>query len=210
MKVKTYFIGLLFLMAILADCSYGKSKNFDYGKVENGKYVNSYFGMEMSIPENWIVMSQENFDEAAKLGEKLITGDDKRLQAAVKVSEVRTANLLLVSEKEYGSANNISISIVSENIKLFSGLIKNGNDYLAQAAKLLEQSQLQYKVDYNFTTEIINNQEFSVMNGIMFDSIYQKIYVILKNDFAITFTITYFDDEQKEFLENVMNTVKFK
>jgi len=91
---------------------------------------------------------------------------------------------------------------------LFGGLIKN-DIYLKQAAKLLEQSQVPYEI-VSLTTETINNQEFAVMNGIIYDFIYQRMYVILKNDFALLFTITYFDDEQKEFLEDVMNTVKFK
>lgn len=104
MKVRYSFIGLLFLTAITAGCSDGKPKDFDYGEVENGKYVNSYFGMEMSVPENWIVMSQENFDEMAELGAELMVGDNKKMKSSLKASEITTANLLMVSEYEVGAA----------------------------------------------------------------------------------------------------------
>ena len=211
MNSKTSFITLLFLSAIVAGCSNGKPKDFDYGNVENGKYVNSYFDMEMSIPENWIVMSQKNLDELMKQSGEIVAGDNKRMKAALKAAEIKTANLLLASEYEIGSVEvNSNISVTAENIKLASGFIKNGSDYLKQTIKMLEQTQVPYEAVGDITTEIINNQEFAVMNGIIFDFVNQKMYVILKNEFALIFTITYFDDEQKEVLENAVNSVKFK
>jgi len=211
MKVKTSFIVLLFLSAILAGCSNGKLKDFDYGKIKNGKYVNSFFGMEMSIPENWFIMSQENLDALIKASGEVAAGDNKELQASVKTTEINSANLLFVSEYEVGSvALNPYIALVAENVKISGIFIKNSKEYLQRTAKLCEQSQIPYQIIGDITTETINNQEFAVMHIMLHDFAYQKTYVIYKKDFAIVFTLTYFDDEQKEVLEEIMNSVKFK
>jgi hypothetical protein len=210
MKLKKSLIGLLLLSAILSSCSLGKPKDFDYGKVENGKYVNSYFDMEMSFPENWVVQSQEIQNELMRQGGEALAGDNKQMKAMMKVAEIRNANLFLASEYELGSLEaNPNINLVVENVKL-TPTVKTGNDYLTQAVNLLKQSQYPYEIVGNFETKTINNQEFTVMNGVIYDVIHQKMYVILKNDFAMVFTITYFDDEQKTVLESVINSVKFK
>lgn len=215
MKIKFNYIGLAILTTLLISCNqFNKTKDFDYGKVENGKYLNSFFGFEVTLPSDWIVQTKEQTDELSESGKDIIAGDNKNTKAILNASEINSANLLAMFKYEKGAAVdfNPNFIIVAENLKKAPG-IKNGGDYLFQTRKLLKQSQLQYdSLDEKFKKEIINNQEFYVMNAsikYMETNIKQSYYSTLENGFCISAIMSYVDDEQKTELEKVFNSMKF-
>jgi len=192
MKTRLNFIGLLFLTALITSCnSSGKPKNFDYGHIENNKYLNSFFGLELSLPNDWIVQSKEQTENLAKMGKDLVAGDDKNMKAVINAAEINSANLLAIFKHEVGTAvdYNPNFMLVAENLKNAPG-IKNGSDYLFQSRQLLKHSQIQYDyIDENFKKEIINNQEFYLMNcslNYMGLNINQRYYSTIQNGFCIS------------------------
>ncbi|MCX6238486.1 MAG: hypothetical protein NTY07_13165 [Bacteroidia bacterium] len=102
--------------------------------------------------------------------------------------------------------------LVAENLKNAPG-IKNGSDYLFQSRKLLKQSQIQYDyIDEEFKKEIIDNQEFYLMNcsiNYMGLNIKQKYYSTIQNGFCLSVIISFIDDEQKNVLEKIINSMEF-
>jgi hypothetical protein len=204
------------LLLITNGCSnQDKPKDFDYGHVENNKYVNSFFNFEISIHPDWIVQTNEQMESMTKVGKELVAGDDSKMKALLKASEINTANLLSVFQFERGSAveYNPSIVLIAENTKNFPG-IKNGKDYLFQARKLLDQSQLKYdSIDKEFTKEVINGTDFYKMNAnITYGglNIRQIYYSTVSKEFSFNVIISFTNDRQKEDLLELVNSMKFK
>ncbi len=216
MKTKLKLIGLFILIFSLTSCNQnGKPKNFDYGHIEDNKYLNSFFGLELTIPDSWIVQTKEQTENLSKVGRDLVAGDDKNLKAVIDASEINSANLLAVFQYEVGAAvdYNPNFMLVAENLKNAPG-IKTGNDYLFQARKLLNQSQLQYSyIDDVFEKELINNQEFYTMNctiDYMGLNIKQIYYSTVIDRFCLSVLISYATDDQKRNLEKMISSMIFK
>jgi len=214
--MKLNFIGLFILTVLITSCNpSGKPKNFDYGHIENNKYLNSFFGLELSLPDNWIVQTKEQTENLTKIGKDFVAGDDKNLKAIINASEINSANLLAVFQYEVGAAvdYNPSFMLVAENLKNYPG-IKTGSDYLFQSRKLLQQSQIHYShLDDGFEKEIINNLEFYTMNctiDYMGLSIKQRYYSTIINGFCLSEIISYTDDKQKSNLEKIIHSMNFK
>jgi hypothetical protein len=215
MKTKLNFIGLLLMMVLTLSCNTNKKpKDFDYGRVENSKYLNSFFGLEVELPTEWIVQTKEQTENIAKMGKDLVAGDDKNMKAIINASEINSANLLAVFKYEVGSPvdYNPNLMLVAENLKSVPG-IKTGSDYLFQSRKLLQQSQMKYDyIDEEFKKELINNQEYYLMNAsidYMGLTIKQVYYSTIQNGFCLSAIISFIDDEQKLELKNLINSMKF-
>ena len=210
------FIGFIILTVLTLSCSTNnKPENFDYGKVENNKYSNSFFEFSMDLPADWIVQTKEQTENLAKMGQELVAGDDKNIKAALKASEINSANLLAVFKYEVGAAveYNPNFMLVAENLKNAPG-IKTGSDYLFQSRKILKQSQVQYEhIDETFEKVIINNNEFYLMNAhlnYMGLSIKQVYYSTILNGFCLSAIISFIDDEQRKDLELILKSMEFK
>ena len=214
-KLNKVFTISIFLIFTISCSNNSKPKDFDYGKVENDRYVNSYFDLELNLPSHWIVQTKEQTENLSKRGKELIAGDNKNMKAVFKASEINTANLIAAFQYEVGSAvdYNPSFMLVAENLKGFPG-IKTGSDYLFQTRKLMKQSQFQYdSIDDEFKKIIINNQEYYLMNTSVNYAGYtirQEYYSTLQDGFCISAIISYNDDEQKSILKKVINSMKFK
>lgn len=215
MNKKLNFIGLVILTILVFSCNTNnKSKAFDYGRVENGKYLNSFFGLEVDVPKGWVIQTKEQIDKMTKMGKDLVAGDDKKLKAVMKASEINSATLLTVFKYETGSAvdYNPSFTFIAENLKNLPGT-KSGSDYLFQVRKLLRQSQMQYDtIDEKFTKVFIDNQEFYLMNATlpyMGMTIKQEYYATIQDRFSLGIIISFTDDEQKNELEKIIQSMKF-
>ncbi|MBS4057586.1 MAG: hypothetical protein KGZ82_09755 [Bacteroidales bacterium] len=215
MKALTLISKLLPLVLLLSlvSCSQ-KPAAFDYGKVENGVYLNSYFDFSMQLPEGWAVQSRDQMENIANTGKKMLSGNDTNLEAVLSAAEVNVANLLAVFEKEMGSPveYNPNIMIVAENLQHAPG-IKSGFDYLYQSRKLLMQGQFQY--DYlseNFELVEFDGVEFYRMDArVNFTDleIKQHYYATVRNGFSFNVIISYVSDAQKTVLFESLGSMRF-
>lgn len=214
MKTKIFTIIALVLILSL-NINAGDNPNaFDYGKVENNKYSNSYFDFSLSVPEKWFVQSKEETDRLMNQGKDILAGDDKNLKAVLNASDINSAYLLTVFQFQVGSPVdfNPSFMVIAENLKSFPG-IKNGSDYLFQTRRLLKQSQLVYnQLDAEFKPETIASKEFYTMNSTMNYMgvvIKQKYYSAIIKGFSFNIIVSYVTDEQKAILDAVLRSLKF-
>ena len=216
MKTELRFLGLLIVTVFLVSCGpREKPTDFDYGHTENNKYINSFFELELTLPDQWIVQTKEQVANLAKAGKDMVAGDRENLKAAIHASEVNTANLLAVFEYEVGTAveYNPNFMLVAENLKNAPG-VKTGSDYLFQSRRFLKQSQIHYNyIDEEFKKEIINNQEFYTMNcsmDYMGLNIKQIYYSTIKDRFCISAIISFINDEQENNLKRIISSMNFK
>ena len=213
MKELCKMMALLCIILITSNCK-NQVENFDYGKVENGIYINDYFKFNIKLPTDWIIQSKEQTEYISNLGKEVIAGDDENMKAVLKASEINVANLLAAFQHELGSAvdYNPSIMIIAENIKSSPGL-KNGSDYLFHARKLMQQGQLKYDYLSNeFMKESYSNTDFYIMDAnvnYMENEIKQKYYSTVLKGFCLNIIISYITEDQKEILLNTINSIKF-
>lgn len=169
----------------------------------------------MKLPDNWVIQSKEQTERIADVGKNLVAGEDKKLKAIMKASDINSANLLAVFQYELGSAveYNPNIMIVAENIMNTPG-IKNGSDYLFQSRRLLKQSQFQY--DYlseEFEKESINGSDFYKMYAHMYYmglEIKQIYYSTISKGFSFNVIVSYINDDQKKTLLESINSMTFR
>jgi hypothetical protein len=216
MKVCLKLVGSLLLASLifLMLCSANKkTKPFDYGRIENGKYLNSFFGLEITLPSDWILLTKAQLQNLTEKGKKLLAGDNERMKKIVKAADVDDANLFGVFKYEMGAAVNYNpnLILVAANLKNSPG-VKTGDDYLFHARKLLKQSQLYDYIDEECEKEIINNQEFYLMSAYikaMGLNLKQTYYATVRNGFALMVAISFIDDEEKDNLEKTVKSIKF-
>lgn len=213
-NISTVF-AIFVLMVFTFSCDLNsKPKGFDYGRVENNKYTNSFFNLEVNLPPKWIVQTKEQTDNLVEKSKNIVAGDNKNLKAMINASEVNSANLLAIFQYEVGSPveYNPNLMMVAENLKLTPG-IKTGSDYLYQARKLIKQSQIHYdSIDEEFKKVMIGNQEFYVMKASLSYAgltIRQEYYSTIANGFGVSTIISYVTDEQKDILTKVIHSMKF-
>ncbi len=214
MKTKR-ILSLLLLIICTMSCSQGqKSKDFDYGKIEDNVYSNAFFNFKIDIPTTWSIQNKEQINNLIEKGKKIVAGDNENLKKVLEASEINSAYLLTIFKHELGSPvdYNPSLMIIAENLKLSPG-IKTGGDYLFHTRKILQQTTINYHtIDDDFKQVDLNNQEFYQMNahatlgGI---ALTQRYYSTIKNGFSINVVISFANDEQRAELEEILKSLAF-
>jgi len=215
MKTSIQVFILFLLMIFSASCSNdGQPSGFDYGKVENNKYTNSFFDFEMSVPTGWSVQSREQTENLSKVGKDLMAGDDENMKAAIDASTINSANLLAVFKHDLKTAvkYNPNLMMIAENLKNAPD-IKTGADYLAHTRNFLKQSQMKHDhIDDASKKEMIGGKEFYSMNvTINYNGmqIHQTYYSSIQKGFSLVATISYIDNTQKKVLQDAVKSISF-
>ena len=203
-------IGIILISIILNSCGQKeKPDNFDYGKVIDNVYTNTYFNLTMDIPIDWVILDQK---QRKVLLEENSNSEDK----TTKASEISEANLLNVFQYNLGAAVdfNPSIMVFTENNNSKSEIVITGAEYLKNAKKFLMQTQLQYEyISESIEMETINKIDFYKIEAHTLtagDSIKQRYYATVINGFSLFFLITYTTEEQEAILLNAIHSITMK
>jgi hypothetical protein len=206
-------VQLILILALFAGCQKKASDEIDFGTVTDSVYHNNYFGFNVPLPKDWSVQDQTEQRRLAQLGGKLISGDDKNLQAAMKIGELQTVNLFAVFEHPPGSPVDFNPSILSvaENVRYAPG-IKRGKDYHFQAKKVLEGGQLDITFPKDIYTQQVGGIDFDVMeaqirtHGVV---IKQKYYAAIMKGYALCVVTSFGTEEQDAALQKILAGVTF-
>ena len=216
MKTNIQFLAIILLSAFAISCTNeGKPAGFDYGKVENNKYVNSFFDFEMNIPEGWSVQSREQTENLTKIGRDMVAGGNSKINEVLDASEVNSANLLAAFKYDLKTAvqYNPNLMLVAENLQA-APQIKTGADYLANTRNFLKQSQMPHEhIDGMSRQTIINGKDFHSMNVIvnyMGIKIHQTYFATIHKGFCVVATISFTNDGEKKELLDALKTMTFK
>jgi len=214
---------LLATFALLTGCNNSsvkpidEEKGFDYGRIRNEKYSNTFFNLEMNVPKNWHPQNKEEIKELTNEGRKIVAGGNKNTEARIKASEINTASLLVVfkyDEEDDVMDYNSNFMLIAENVKNISTKI-TAEQYLNHAIALIKRSSLTI-------TEFEKEFEKRTINGINFYQttitidvegvpVYQTYLVTIENNFALSLVYSYLNEEQKnELEEKAINTIKHK
>lgn len=203
--------------ALLLSCNQSPKipDDFDLGKTENGIYTNKYFGMEVTIPDHWVVQTKEQVDSILNKGRKAL--EEKNKQIATHVDKVleHTPTLLMAFKYPTDSViigYNPYLMIMAEKLNPLSG-IKTGIEYLENERKLMEQAKIGFHVTSDYSVKKIGGKEFDVLRftravGEQMDV--QRVYhVRIEKGFALDIIISHASAKQEEELRNMLQQIKF-
>lgn len=194
-------------------CSKKEPEKIDLGIVENAVYNNKYFDFSLDLSSNWQVQENQTIQMMRERGKKLLSGDDKDMQAALDLGDLSTVNLLLASKYPMGAdvAFNPNIAIVAEKIDPVQGVV-SGKDYLASVVEILSNSRIQTQFDGTYGTINLGGVDFAdikVAMTYMEKSVYQEYFASIIKGYALSIIISYTDENQYSALMDLLQTMKF-
>lgn len=206
---------LIFICAILySACGKSAAEEIDFGTTENSVYSNTYFGLAITIPAEWSIQDQESRERITKMGEDIISGDDKNLGAVIKASELQTLNLLMAFKHPLGApvTFNPSMACVAERIRDMPG-IKRGSDYLFHARKALESSQMDFSFPNDISTEKLGGVDFDIMHvqiSLLGNTVQQKYYAAVIKDYALSFIASFSTEDESAIMNKILKSINFE
>lgn len=214
MKLQIYF--LLFILPPLSiDYCDGQidSTLFDYGRVVDNKYTNSYFDFELAIPKNWVVVTNSELDDLQEESTEIFTESDSSFKKMVNATKVSSANLLTVFQYKIGTSThyNPCISMLVENVAKSSSM-KSGSDYLQTVKLLMTKSGIAYNLENSqIKKEIIDSIEFykfAVEVKVKNIKPKQYYYTTIIKGFAVSIIISYINESQEKDLLNAIKSLR--
>lgn len=211
--------GILSLVVVMVGCVSQERKKFDYGSIEDNKYINTYFKFEMDLPSDWTIQSNENYEKNKEKAKNILAKDDKELKDVLNVTDISTANLLNLLKFGNGDTFdfNPNILLSAKNLQYFPR-IKTGKDDLQETVNFLKKSNLSSSniliidIDEEFEKQTISNQEFYVMNATFNNNgkiIKQTVYSRVQNGFSLGAVLSYTNNKHRSELENILKSIKF-
>lgn len=186
------------------------SKSLDRGQLDGVNYSNNFFGLSLSVPQTWVVVSAQRSETIATESSKLITGDQKKKEE-IDGSIQRSVVLLSLTKLVSGEPNNASFMLIAERIPLPS--IKTGVDVIEAMEYAFKGTNVNLEFQGQSQTERIGGADFGVAtakNSSPNGTFMQKIYVTTKNDYALELFYTYQNDTDLAALNSIIGTVKIK
>lgn len=181
------------------------------GVVEGTKYTNDYFGFSIEMPSDWYMASKE---ELATIMNMTASYLKENSGASVDVAMQQILPLFFTASRNPFADPGQSSSIVclGQNMKDYAALVTDVRAFLNLSIQGVKAQGLDATFG-EIETYTVNGQEVgkisytSNQGGV---SLTQVLYATLKNDFAIVFTATGFDEESTKQIDDVMKTLSFK
>lgn len=188
------------------------TKDFDYGKTEGNVYSNKYFGLTLEFPSEWKIQTKEEMQQITEAGKSQLDPNDPVMKQAIKAIDVKTAYLFTIFKYEVGSLVdfNPSFMVLAENTSSVPS-VTTGKDYLQSAKRLLKRAAANAEIEDEFESAKIGSKEFYIMKAVLDQGagpVNQSYYTTIKDGFALSFILTYSNDEQKAELMQIIEKVK--
>ncbi|TYQ14996.1 UNVERIFIED_CONTAM: hypothetical protein Cloal_1397 [Acetivibrio alkalicellulosi] len=219
MRKSKKVLPIVIVFILFLGCSIKPSTRLDLGYMEGSKYVNVFFGLQMEIPEEWALMSEEEKMEIIQLGQDLAIGSDEDLSKLMVEGRIDSFYLLAASKyrDEERSEFNPSINCIVEYLSGFFAA-DNGMEYLEYKKEELKSTQIPFEFEKEIYIEDIGGRKFFVMEthiefgefGNLSElTVTQKYYVKIIDNYALNFIISYSNENEKKELENILNSIVF-
>ena len=184
----------------------------DMGTVTGRTYTNKTFGFEVTFPDTWLIpdsdfeeyMKKQGFDLSLKAPDSLPLSSKTAISKAIK-----RMNILLTAYRSMpGSADNAIARISVEDLKT-NPQIKDAVDYFDAIRAMYRTMKLPPDFKYSETqAEKLNDKQFGFLD-VSSNVGKKRMYAIVRNGFAIMFTLSYTQAEDLETFRQVLDMGNF-
>ena len=186
MKSTSLLVGLAATL-LSSGCS---SDSFELGEVKNGTYHNRFFGMTVSLPQDWKTA-------------------DKDFMRTLNEEGTKRVDLFFSSKYPAGSAVQVNPSIVCSAMKVDE--MKSGADYVAAIKNSLQARSTKFTVVRDICTKSIAGKPFGLMELDRPDAgttVHQLNLVVPLKGYALGFIAT-FQDDDSGLIDQVIQSITF-
>ena len=221
MSYKNFLSSFFLLIALLAIAITASAQNgntgqdapktFDIGTLDGGNYVNDSFGMSLSVPTDWVVVSGNRTMEMVREAKKKITQLDQQKQSELDASIERSVVMLNMTKLPAGSPNNASFMLIAE--KPPSPDVKTGTDVINLMRNAFKGSNASIEFIGEPQTQRIGGADFAfivIKNNSPIGNYMQKVYMTVKNGYALEFFYTFVPGGDLAPMDAIIKSVKFK
>ena len=204
--IKTCFAALLFLFA--SACSSPREEMPAEGKVEDHTYVNSFFGLEVTLPEDWHIQDKQHA-EALQQEAKDQLDSIQNLEAA---SE-NIINLVSAFQNPIDDTLAFNPSFVGMAEKLPTKADMTERVYLMLTQKQLSQTGMYSEINNNVSITSLDEKSFYKLSARLGEdstSVTQDFYVKMERGYALIFITSYQNETQKKSLEEILESIQFE
>ena len=212
---RLFFLSLLLTVSMTAFAQTGQPADVtvttpDRGVLEGSHYTNNFFGMSVSVPPSWVVVSAQRSSEVTQDVRKTITGDQQQLKQ-LDDSINRSITLLSLTKLPAGQPDNASIVLAAEKIP--SPKIKSPADVLRTMENMKQGTTLVIERLGEIQVQQIGGAEFAISSfktTLPAITVTQKVYVTVKNGYALELFFTYLNEKDLPTLDSLVQTIKVR
>lgn len=181
----------------------------DRGTVSGHTYTNKTFGFGITFPEAWFIPDEEyEKNNGVYLGLKPPVGSDEKSQKLVDTALSRVTLMLSVYKYLPEMEDNTVLRVAVEDLNTQSQ-IKDAVDYIDAVRQMYANSKLPSEVQYSETqAEKLGSHQFAYIDLNTPDG-KTRMYVTVRNRFAILFKISYSDERDLQTFRAVLATGNF-
>jgi hypothetical protein len=194
------------------------AKPIDPGRLEGGKYVNDFFGISLSLPQNWVVHGETVKNAIMKTSREVVEAEaNARTKAELESSLARSTFLFIITKYGPGQQNvafNAYASLGVERVP--TAIVKTGSDYFDQMRSLMHLSAMKVEQQGPVRSANYGGVKFYVIDlkvtlqqgekGVAAE----RLYATVMRGYALVFTFGYLDEDDLKTFDGIMNSVKFK
>lgn len=185
-----------------------------YGSLSGHTYSNDYFGLTVSIPEDWYIQSREEADELTRIGKAAVlgTGADPNFKAAAEAPQTTSIQLLSTFRHPPGTPGvfNSSVMIMAERVKHLPG-IRTGAEFCAQLKQGLGMTALKSDSDNVESGLKIGSLDAYYLPARMkvgTTIVHQRYYATRHKDYVLVLIVSYTTDEELKAAETILANIK--
>lgn len=177
------------------------------GASDDTGYKNAFFGFAFNFPQNWLRLTETQIKTSRDFGKAILKTENERVNEAFEESEKNEVVIFAITQKTFqGTGANLAVTVIKQpdsQINSEAVAVATQKFLLTNSKiKLLEDVQ---KVEINkmsFST-------FAVQTDINDKIIAQKIYIIIRKGYSLTFVATYQNSANQKEIEKIMQSLKF-
>lgn len=182
------------------------------GIFNGSTYTNDFFKFNMKFPDEWTILNREQLLFVFSIGAEFYKQNNSESDV-IDIAMAQVIPLFMVSGNPLSNTGmNFNINGVANNLGIASELVKSPADYITYSTAFMKSQGMEATTG-EISTITIADHEFAktdVILAIGNEKNTQTMYVTLSGDHAIVFTLTYYSEDEKKQLEDVIRTIEFK
>ncbi|MDO5623117.1 MAG: hypothetical protein Q4G71_00330 [Pseudomonadota bacterium] len=206
-------IALALLLVLGSPAAFGASDMLTKS-VDESRYVNKHFELEITKPDGWFYQSPEQTLKMSQKGAAIASGDDANLKAMMAEAAKSTLPLFAFFSYPPGTPGKLNANVIgtAESTELAPG-VKSGCDYLQNVRQVLEMTQMNMKMTKDCGSMQIDGSKMAYLDATLTlgkINVTQRYYACLKGKHAIGVVASYFDKASMDVTTQIVKGLKLK